>query len=133
MSLSFESIEKLTSFLGGYPYEYGLVQKLLGPTSTSVDAKQEIERKNFGCRHCLREKMEMEAVAAAAVAAASTNQPSDVQPQGPTSPTTKASARPTMIELKALVYHMHDTTEGPLEKPPPLYSFNGMRSHLKGK
>lgn len=76
--------------------------------------------------------MEMEAAAAAAVAATSTNQPSDVQPQGPT-PTTKAGAKPTMIELKALVYHMHDTMEGPLEKPPPLYSFNGMRSHLKGK
>jgi hypothetical protein len=131
MALSFESVEKLTSFLGGYPYEYGLVQKLLGPTSASADAKKEIERKNFGCRHCLRQKMEMEA--AAAVATPSTNQPSDVQPQDPTPPMPKAHAKPTMIELKSLVYHMHDTTEGPLEKPPPLYIFNGMRSHLKGK
>jgi hypothetical protein len=133
MALSFESVEKLASFLGGYPYEYGLVQKLLGPTSSSVDAKKEIERKNFGCRHCLRQKMEMEAAAAAAVATPSTNQPSDVQPQDPTPPMPKAHAKPTMIELKSLVYHMHDTTEGPLEKPPPLYIFNGMRSHLKGK
>ena len=132
MEISLESIEKLTFFLGGYPYEYGLTQSLLGPTSTSVDAKKEIERKNFGCRHCLRTKIGTEA-AAAIVATASTNQPSDVQPQGPTSTTTEDSPKPTMIELKSLVYHMHDTTEGPLEKPPPLYSFNGMRSHLKGK
>ena len=76
--------------------------------------------------------MEMEA-AATIVVPASINQPSDVQPQSLTSTTREASAKPTMIELKSLVYHMHDTTEGPLEKPPPLYSFNGVRSHLKGK
>jgi len=131
MQVSFEPMEQLSSYLGGYRYEYGLVQKLMGPTSNSANTKKEIEWKNFGCRHCLRKKMEVEAATAAI---ASTNQNSEFQGQtGPANPKQKDATKLTMVELSTLAYHMHDTTEGPLEKPPPLYNFNGMRSHLKAK
>jgi len=71
----------------------------------------------------------------ATAAIASTNQNSEFKGQtGPTTnPKPKDATKLTMVELSTLAYHMHDTTEGPLEKPPPLYNFNGMRSHMKGK
>ncbi|KAF8183134.1 hypothetical protein BJ912DRAFT_928233 [Pholiota molesta] len=100
IQLTLPMLDDVCSYLGGYPYEHGVVAKFLGPTGISPDAKAEIEAKNFGY----------------------------------TGVTMVAEAS-NPIELASVVHRLHDTgIQGPLTKPPtPLFSFNGMRSHLKAK
>lgn len=144
MKVSF-ALEDAMSYCGGFPYRYGLVQKLLGPLSFSVAGKREIDRKNYGCRHCHRQKQVTEAVAAAApsTSAHTSGDPASNRatewtgaqnPLATPLPEVQRKANTELVELSAIVYQMHDLgVEGPLEKPPPLFSFNGMRSHLKAK
>ncbi|KDR80128.1 hypothetical protein GALMADRAFT_136670 [Galerina marginata CBS 339.88] len=145
MQVSFPSMENILSYMGGFPYHHGLVQKLLGPGSLSNAGKKEIDRKNYGCRHCLREK-QVQGAAAATIAAASSSatenvggdtgatHTQDTTVQQPSSSSKGQSASAEHIELSIVVYRMHDVAiEGPLERPPPLFNFNGIRSHLKSK
>lgn len=143
MQCSFTTpLDEIVGYMGGFPYEYGLVQKLLVLPTPSPAIKQEIDRKNYGCRHCLREKQVKEAALAAA---ASTNEEASTigtaQATAPAtiSATPSASAKlaavnDPQIQLSALVYRPHELgVEGPHDKPPSLSNFNGMRSHLKAK
>ncbi|KAH9478544.1 putative mannosyl-oligosaccharide alpha-1,2-mannosidase 1B [Psilocybe cubensis] len=142
MQCSFTTpLDDIVGYMGGFPYEYGLVKKLLVPTTPPPIIKQEIDKKNYGCRHCLRDK---QVKAAALAAAASTNDDATANGAAPGIPAaaihpTSASAnlaamRGPQIQLSALVYRPHDLgVEGPHDKPPPLTNFNGMRSHLKSK
>ncbi|KAF8884933.1 hypothetical protein CPB84DRAFT_1964901 [Gymnopilus junonius] len=143
MKVSFASEDILTC-CGVFPYHHGLVQKLLGPLSYTAAGKKEIDKNNYGCRHCLRQKQSTEAAAAAAASSSpalgngdsDSNQAAEqTSAQNPPLPLVpRGGNKPELIELSAIIHHMHDLgIEGPLEKPPPLFNFNGMRSHLKAK
>lgn len=129
IQLSLPMLDDVCSYLGGYPYEHGVVAKLLGPTGILPEAKAEIEAKNFGCRHCLRKAQLDEA------ASADNNGTSDDASSAQTTGVTMVAETSNPIELASVVHRLHDTgIQGPLTKPPtPLFSFNGIRSHLKAK
>ncbi|KAF8960360.1 hypothetical protein BDZ97DRAFT_1834304 [Flammula alnicola] len=144
MEVSFASLDKISSHLGGYPYEYGVAQKLLGTATLTVKGRAEIDKKNYGCRHCLRTRQVTEAAAAAAAddGKADDNLPIDGSAAAEGSSTVpEVSSMGEVVknirirvELSTVVHRMHDVgIEGPMERPPPLFSFNGMRSHLKSK
>jgi len=120
MQVSFlTSLDTIESYLGGFPYEYGLVSELTQRSASFANSiKRQIEKKNFGCRHCLRKNRESSMTISDSV-------PEVLQGVG-------GSSR--YIELSAVAHRMLDLQiEGPRERPPPLYNFNGMRSHLKAK
>lgn len=126
--------DDIVGYMGGFPYEYGLVQKLIGLSTPEPDIKQEIDRRNYGCRHCLREKQ-----IADAAAAASANEGDNAAQAAPATtsappPAGSSAVKGPQIELSSLVHRPHDLgIEGPQNRPPPLFIFNGMRSHLKAK
>lgn len=123
MELSLPTLEEVTAYLGGYPYEHGVASQLMGPAGISPAAKTEIESVNFGCRHCLREAQRLASLASST----SSTQENVV-------PASNNGSTATPIQLSSVVHRMHDVgIEGPLMQPPPLYNFNGMRSHLKAK
>lgn len=124
MQVKFEALQTVENYLGPHPYEYGVCKTLLGPSSATLATKAEIDRKNYGCRHCLREEQEKQvALSAAAVPA--------VAASDATATTMDVDDR---IDLKSVVSRLEEVgLEGPKEQPRPLFSFNGMRSHLKAK
>lgn len=132
LSLKF-SIKDIITMMGGYPYEHGLVQKLLGSLSFTNAGKAPFDSKNYGCRHCLRAKqIEDPAGAAAAVAAAVENNEAirDID---------ILSLVPEVLRMNLSAWigrlpgGFGGLIQGPALAPPPLFNFNGLRSHLKGK
>src|SRR5258705_8484997 len=109
MEISFVSEKELTSHLNGFAYPYGLAAKFLQHGGKAV--QKEIDKKNFGCRICLKRKQTEEIV--------------DVSKE-PTNPI-EGDANPPVPDL------LHCTLSERPEEMPPLFSFNGMRSHLKAK
>ena len=129
MEISFPSLETIVSYLGGFPYEHGLSGSLLGYGALLNAGKKEIDRVNFGCRHCLRETQETDAATSALPA--DCNNASDASV---TVGNSSASASKIGIELSSVVHRLHDVgIAGPYGRPPRLFAFNGMRSHLKEK
>ncbi|KAF9568625.1 hypothetical protein CPC08DRAFT_702225 [Agrocybe pediades] len=125
MEISRPSLETVTEYLGGYPYQYGLAKSLSGFGGFSEGGKMEINRTNFGCRHCLRAKQETEAAVASLQAG-----------DAPASSANSAASAAVIVELSTVARRMHDLgIEGPLERPltERLFNFNGLRSHLKEK
>jgi hypothetical protein len=122
------SVDKITSYLGGYPFTFGLTEQLLGPESLSTKIKEAIESKNYGCRHCLRAKQVQPAFTAAVENEGGGGE--EAEATGERTPEHEA----VQVQLSKTAYRMHDLgIEGPKEKPPPLFNFNGMISHLKAK
>lgn len=83
----------------------------------------EIDKKNFGCRHCWRSKQNK--------ISASTNLDGASVETSP--PVVHGSRAAEGIILQAMASRMQVDREGPREKPPPLFHFNGLRSHMKAK
>ncbi|KAJ3515557.1 hypothetical protein NLJ89_g1681 [Agrocybe chaxingu] len=127
MQVDFTSdVERISSFLGGYPYTFGLAKRLLNSDAVHAPTvKKQIDAKNFGCRHCLRTKQVTDAVVANPTIDAQVNVANQVS---------TTTGTPVGIELSTLAHYSHDLgIEGPKERPPPLFIFNGLRSHLKAK
>jgi len=117
------SDDTITSYLGGYPFTFGLTEKLMGSEGLTMKGKKAIESKNYGCRHCLRVK-QVE-LAAAASEKESSEEAGERIPE---------PLEAVQVKLSTMACRMHDLgIEGPKERPPPLFNFNGMRSHLKAK
>jgi len=113
------SVDKVASYLGGYPFSFGLTEKLMGPEHLTFLGKKAIESKNYGCRHCLRAKQ-------VELATATENEGGDEEGG--------ASNPESVVRLSKIAIAMHSQgIQGPREKPPPLFNFNGMISHLKAK
>jgi len=115
--------DKIAFYLGGFPYEHGLVENLLQRGGRSVQT--EVDRKNFGCRHCLRLKQNQLATfmdLGGAPGEVSNLVIQDLQSHG----------RAERF-LSAMVRRAEVLFEGPREEPPPMFNFNGLRSHLKAK
>lgn len=122
------SVDTITSYLGGYPFTLGLTEKLMGPEGLSMKGKKAIGSKNYGCRHCLRAKQVEAATVAPEVAAR--NEGGGGEEAGERNELPKA----VQVQLSTVACRMHDRgIQGPKERPPPLFNFNGMRSHLKAK
>ena len=86
----------------------------MGPEGLSIKGKKAIGSKNYGCRHCLRVKQ----VESSAAAGETNSEPLEA----------------VQLQLSTLSHRMHDLgVEGPREKPPPLFNFNGVISHMKAK
>ena len=115
MELSFVSREEVISHLNGFAYPYGIVAKLFRHGGQAV--QKEINKKNFGCRICLRRKQTKDTTVAV--------------------PESEASANPSGAEDHTDSSPLVSTLDCPLsQRPkemPPLFNFNGMRSHLKAK
>jgi len=127
LSLTF-SVDTIASYLGGYPFTFGVTEKLLG-SARSFKGKKAIGRKNYGCRHCLRAKQVEPVAVVPGVAAENEGNDGGGEEAG-------ENEAPEAIEvrLSTIVWTMHDRgIQGPKERPPPLFNFNGMRSHLKAK
>jgi hypothetical protein len=122
MELSLTSpVDTIISYLGGYPFTLGLTEKLMGPEGLSMKGKKAIGSKNYGCRHCLRAKQ---------VEPAAGNEGGGGEEAGERNELPKA----VQVQLSTIVCRMHDRgIQGPKERPPPLFNFNGMKSHLKAK
>jgi hypothetical protein len=114
--------DKIASYLGEFPYEHGLVEKLLQRGGRSVQT--EIAKKNFGCRHCLRLKQNQ--LATSMDLGSAPGEASNLVIQD------SQSNRRAERVLSAMVSRVQVLFEGPREKP-PLFNFNGLRSHLKAK
>lgn len=131
MQVNFETLQTVENYLGPHPYEYGVCKTLLGPSNATPTTKAEIDRKNYGCRHCLREEQEKQAALAAAAA------PTDAAPDAHAADGHGALMDVdgnAKIDLGSVVSRLQEVgIAGPKEQPPPLFSFNGMRSHLKAK
>ncbi|KAF5311117.1 hypothetical protein D9619_007983 [Psilocybe cf. subviscida] len=131
MQVKFETLQTVENYLGPHPYEYGVCKTLLGPSNATPTTKAEIDRKNYGCRHCLREEQEKQAALAAAAA------PTDAAPDAHAADGHGAPMDVdgnAKIDLGSVVSRLQEVgIAGPKEQPPPLFSFNGMRSHLKAK
>jgi len=112
MEISFVSEKEATSHLNGFAYPYRIATKLLQHGGKAV--QKEIDKKNFGCRICLRRKQTKEI----------TNVSEDVA--NLTGGEDDADVNPFLSLLHC------DLSERPAEMP-SLFSFNGMRSHLKAK
>lgn len=108
MRLSFKhSVAEMAGFLAGFPYESGLVERLLFGSGESI--KKEIAAKNFGCRHCL----------------AKSRKPLDIEcTLWDWGPEWALSA----IEKRTLEWYSFASQEKFV-----LFDFNGLRSHLKAK
>ena len=131
LSLTF-SVDTITSYLGGYPFTFGLTERLLGPEGLSIKGKKAIGSKNYGCRHCLRVKQVGPAAVAPDVAAENEGDGSDAVSEEAGEGNEPLNA--VQIQLSTIVCRMHDRgIQGPKERPPPLFNFNGMVSHLKAK
>jgi hypothetical protein len=113
--------DKIAFYLGEFPYEHGLVEKLLQRGGLLIQT--EIDRKNFGCRHCLRLKQNQ--LATFLDLSGAPGEVSMIQDS--------QSNRRAERCLSAMVRRAEVLFEGPREKPPPLFNFNGLRSHLKAK
>jgi hypothetical protein len=131
MQVKFETLQTVEKYLGPYPYEYGVCKTLLGPSHATPATKAEIDRKNYGCRHCLREEQEKQVALAAATAAIELNPGANVVDAQGAAIGVDGNAQ---IDLGSVVSRLQEVgIAGPKEQPPPLFSFNGMRSHLKAK
>ncbi|KAF8814728.1 hypothetical protein BYT27DRAFT_7205692 [Phlegmacium glaucopus] len=118
------SVNTVTSYLGGYPFTFGLAEKLMGSEGLTLLGKKAIESKNYGCRHCLRAKQVELAAAAAA----------EDECSGEAGDRNLELLEAVQVKLSTTVSRMHDRgIEGPRNRPPALFNFNGMRSHLKAK
>ncbi|KAF9051539.1 hypothetical protein BJ165DRAFT_1449516 [Panaeolus papilionaceus] len=49
-------VHELNLFLGGFRYKYAWAGALLGPSSHSKTVQADIQKKIYGCRHCMRKK-----------------------------------------------------------------------------
>lgn len=129
MELSFTfSVDTIVSYLGGYPFTFGLTEKLLG-SARSSKVKKATGRKNYGCRHCLRAKQVEPVAAVPGVAAENEGNDGGGEEAGK-----NEAPQVTEVRLSTVVRRMHDEgIQGPKERPPPLFNFNGMRSHMKAK
>ncbi|KAF9533430.1 hypothetical protein CPB83DRAFT_845249 [Crepidotus variabilis] len=131
-------VKQVEEYLGGLPYEHGLVEKFVYSNNTqAASTRREIAKKNYGCRHCLRIKQVEAAVsatnAAAMIAGESTDTTAEPQAVSPAEPQA-ASEGTGQIQLSTVVHRLHEVQiSGPREKPPALFIFNGLRSHLKAK
>jgi len=108
MEISFVSEKEVTSHLNGFAYPYGLAAKFLRHCGKAV--QKEIDKKNFGCRICLKRKQTEEIVNVS-----------------------KELANSTEGDVNPFLNLLHCTLSERPEEMPPLFSFNGMRSHLKAK
>jgi hypothetical protein len=115
MELSFVSLEEVTLHLNGFSYPYGIVAKFFRQGGQAV--QREIDTKKFGCRICLRRKQAKDTAVAA--------------------PESEGSSRTvggeTHSDMGALVNILHCPLSQRPKEMPPLFSFNGLRSHLKAK
>lgn len=107
--------------MGAHDVERGLVRKLLGPDRT-VKAVQ--EKINFGCRHCLPTSKWAGTLIGSAGGGygfghLTSTTGNDDTAGGEQPPPSGAAGEEERNERK--------------EKPPKLFSFNGVRSHLKAK
>lgn len=131
MQVKFETLQTVENYLGPHPYEYGVCKALLGPSSSTPAAKAEIDRKNYGCRHCWREEQEKQAALAAAAASTDGAPGAHTVNAQETAMDVDGNAQ---IDLGSVVSRLQEVgIAGPKERPPSLFSFNGMRSHLKAK
>ena len=129
LSLTF-SVDSIISYLGGYPFSFGLVEKLRGSERLTFRGKKAIESKNYGCRHCLRAK-QVELTAATAAPVENRGSDSGAEEAGARNPEPREAVQ---VKLSTIALRMHERgIEGPKEKPPPLFNFDGMISHLKAK
>lgn len=111
MEFTFLGLPETIQYLNGFKYPYGMVAKLFR------QGKEIQDEKKFGCRFCLRRKQVNGTPANVPGGSANITGNEDFTAEG---------FQRTM-PLESCV---------PLEKPkeiPTLFSFNGMRSHVKAK
>jgi hypothetical protein len=106
MQLSFLPRDERMSYLNGFPLSnsYGTVTKFFRQGGKAI--QKEIDMRDFGCRICLRKK-----------------QIND------TSAIPGSSANPAGNKDRDVAQNCSQ----PKNPKPPLFNFNGLRSHLKAK
>ena len=102
------SVNDMAGFLAGFPYESGLVERLLLGSGEST--KKEIAVKNFGCRHCLAKLRNPPKIG-------------DSSASNGLGGTYLSHVEQRTRELYPLAS----------QEKFVLFDFNGLRSHLKGK